>query len=775
MNRHEIKNQVVSYPDNEFQFSAKWITLPELDREPNQYFRAYKSFLIEEVPEKALLRICADSYYLLFVNGQRVHFGPVRGTWTVNYFDTLDVTGFLCKGENRLEVMVHSQMSETFIAVPVETAFILELPGVVKSDASWQVSRAGEWKRDVEFYTKQTDYIEYRDFRLTVCDWHPAREVAADSELLKKRLAPRNVPPMREWIYQPVEIGHWREVEPAKLEEGMKVSTLVDRDILLPLSAGRVNEFVISPDTVGSRGVSVIVDFGCDLIGRLEAELEAPAGTIIDVIYNEEIWQQKGDRLQAELSEGWYNVADRYILAEGENIIGTQLSERGFKMVQLTIRDFREPVRIKAVRAIGNEYPYQHRGAFHCNDELLNRIMEVCVRTLEVCTTDVFLDCPWRERAFWVNDLIVENATTLAAFGAGDVHRRAFELAFSQQRDDGFLPGVCPAPHGTPRQSVVLVPTNLFIITMLQDYLLASGDFDTVRKYLPQVRRILELFETFADEKGVLTAPADIWNFYDWSFGLNNYSFNGCRESMLNYLYVTGLKTYGELCDTCGEAYDREGCQAKITRTMEAVKEFVQPENGYLLDNVLLNEQPTKLSSQLAHAFALLAGETNEHFKSAIVDPDILCPELYLHFFVFRAMKQLGGNALADGLERIRKYWGKCVNTGYPTLYEAGIHKFGREAFREAGSLCHGFGTAPIEFFQRNILGVTPLEPGYRVFEFQPNLFDLEYASGRIPTPSGEISVHCEGATATLEIPPGLTARFNGRDYEAGTHSFELK
>ena len=792
-------------PDDPFRFSADWITLPAPDEQPNVYFRAFKSFQLDRVPEQALLRISADSYYLLYLNGRRVHSGPVRGTWTVNYFDTLDVAEFLQPGENRIGVLVHSPIAETFIAAPVEAALILEIEGIVASDPEWLVQRAPEWRRDVPFYSLQTGYMECCDLR---CEpegwldgkldrhWRPARSVAASSPLRAKRLAPRNVPALREFELRPVHVLQPHEVAPVTPDPDEKLAARLNNDTLTPLPAGRITGLSllnslepapvceIAPDPVSHRGVSFILDFGRDLIGNLSVRLSAPAGTIVDVTYSEEIWQQKGDRLRAEYPcNPSYNFADRYILKEGENIIGTRVTQRGFRMAQLTIRDFAEPVRILEAKAHGGEYPYIRRGEFNCSDQMLNRIWNLCVDTLQVCTTDVFLDCPWRERAFWVNDLVVENRTTLAAFGASPVHRRAFELAFSQQREDGYLPGVCPAPAGTPADSMVLFPTNLLIVTMLYDYLMASGDTETVARCLPNVERILDCFEALADEKGIITVPDKIWNFYDWGFELNDYSFSPARESMINFLYVTALKTYRNLCESCGRTCDTGALERRAVRTAAAAeREFISPQTGLLEDNVLLHGKPAKISSQLAHAFALLSGMVSEtaqpRFLAALTDSTLLQPELYLHLFVFDAMLLAGEAALSDGLARIRRYWGKCVETGYPTLYEAAIHKFGREAFGEAGSLCHGFGTSPIRFFQNVILGIRPLTPGYREFTVEPHLFDLEFASGRVPTPAGEIAMECRrtaaGVEVKLDVPQGLTGRCGTGSYVGGQHGFTL-
>ena len=54
-------------------------------------------------------------------------------------------------------------------------------------------------------------------------------------------------------------------------------------------------------------------------------------------------------------------------------------------------------------------------------------------------------------------------------------------------------------------------------------------------------------------------------------------------------------------------------------------------------------------------------------------------PELYLYSFVLQAMARHGMTRKA--LEIIRRYWGRILDSGYPTVFEAGVHQFGREAF----------------------------------------------------------------------------------------------
>ena len=75
-------------------------------------------------------------------------------------------------------------------------------------------------------------------------------------------------------------------------------------------------------------------------------------------------------------------------------------------------------------------------------------------------------------------------------------------------------------------------------------------------------------------------------------------------------------------------------------------------------------------------------------------------------------------------------------------------------------SQSHGWGAGPTYYLMTGVLGIKPLEPGYARFSFEPNLGDLDWAEGCIPTPKGEIHVRLERRGAEtrtkIDIPEGL-------------------
>lgn len=792
-------SNLVIEPIAGYVFRSPWISAPGAANRRNCVFRLVKTIELTELPETAILRITADTHYVLYINGQQVGRGPIRGSIGVQYFDTWDIGALLKPGRNVFAVLVLAHQCDNFTVHSVTPAVRLEAEGIIAGGCDWHARIAPDW-RPVEWkYTRITGFMEWRLLSEEPVGWLNgdcsgwAPAVVADSPgLIAKRLLPRGIPALRRTEYFPADLRVAASVSPGFETEPDHIALRINQEHHEPPSPGRLISvpvpdggsgrfpLVIQPDVSG-KGVALVFDFDRELLGQLEVILEAPAQTVAEITYGEELWH---GRIQAFFPDQDYYFTDRYDLREGTNRIGTLLTERGFKMVQITLRNFSRPVTISGMRAVDFRYPFTRYGRFFCSDPRLNAIYNVCVETLATCTSDVFIDCPWRERSFWINDFVVENRTSLAVFGASAVHRRAFELAFSQTRKDGLIPGVCPSMFGADGQlTYILVPTNMFIILMLYEYAMASADFDTVRKHMPDITRILDEFERWADSDGLITSPETFWEFYDWSFELNGYNFNEQRESMLNSLYVLGMKLTLKLGEEAEYELDRADYSRRIERTTAAiVSHFYSAKQGCLIDPVRYHGTAGyEISSQLAHSIALLSGVVPEKWKAtfhhALLDEKLLRPDFYMHRFIFNSL--LEAKMPDEAMRRIRKYWGNAVSSGHPTLYEAGIHEFGREAFSNTGSLCHGFGTAPIEFFERAILGITALTPGFKRFLVAPHAFDLEFAEGRVVTPAGNIHVkwrrNQEGLCLELLVPDGCIAEMpSSRTYAAGEHCIQI-
>ncbi|MDF1550534.1 MAG: family 78 glycoside hydrolase catalytic domain, partial [Bacteroidales bacterium] len=123
---------------------AEWITLDEIQGNEYGVYYFRKSFTLEKKPNKFVLHVSADNRYNLYVNGQKVCWGPAVGDLNNWNYETIDIAKYLSDGKNLIAAKVWNmgpfkgarQISHT-------TAFILKgntkKEQMVNSDRSWKV------------------------------------------------------------------------------------------------------------------------------------------------------------------------------------------------------------------------------------------------------------------------------------------------------------------------------------------------------------------------------------------------------------------------------------------------------------------------------------------------------------------------------------------------------------------------------------------------------------------------------------------------------------
>ena len=148
-------------------------------------------------------------------------------------------------------------------------------------------------------------------------------------------------------------------------------------------------------------------------------------------------------------------------------------------------------------------------------------------------------------------------------------------------------------------------------------------------------------------------------------------------------------------------------------------------------------------------------------------------------YFVLLARTATGD--LSGALDLIRTYWGGMLDAGATTFWEdfetdwlngsfgidsmpaAGkkdIHAdFGKYCYKGLRhSLCHGWAGGPAAFLSEKVLGITPVEPGFRKVQIKPQLGGLDHISGAVPTPYGLITVEADLRGQKICLPDGITS-----------------
>lgn len=131
----------------------------------------------------------------------------------------------------------------------------------------------------------------------------------------------------------------------------------------------------------------------------------------------------------------------------------------------------------------------------------------------------------------------------------------------------------------------------------------------------------------------------------------------------------------------------------------------------------------------------------------------------YMAGFEMMARARLGN--ISYTLDKINDYWGGMMERGATSFWEAyDPQQTGKEQYAYyrrpyAKSLCHARSTGPAAILPSQILGVRPLEDGWRSFMLQPNLGTSEWVNTCIPTPFGKITVDIEKGNIIVKIPEG--------------------
>lgn len=125
---------------------------------------------------------------------------------------------------------------------------------------------------------------------------------------------------------------------------------------------------------------------------------------------------------------------------------------------------------------------------------------------------------------------------------------------------------------------------------------------------------------------------------------------------------------------------------------------------------------------------------------------DVVRANAFFAHYVYGGIAAAGGAAWV--IDDLRRAYRPMLATGTSTLWES---------YSPSASLCHGFAATAVVQLVRIVLGLAPLEPGYRRFSLAIEPAGCTRAEGMVPTPHGPIAVQWElrdGQLAgTLEHP----------------------
>lgn len=496
---------------------------------------------------------------------------------------------------------------------------------------------------------------------------------------------------------------------------------------------------------------AILVDFGQEYAGRLM--LTGAAGVPITVTTGE----SREECFHTE--PGLDNSGPTSLTLAQTKAITTPYSAFRYALIK-----FSGPAALTSVVLDHKYYPVAYRGAFSCSDPLLTKIWYTGAYTAHLCMQEDIWDAPKRDRGLWSGDLHVTGETINTVFADRFLMEKSIrdlrEIAQAGRPDSDL-----------PTEEINSIPGYTAAwFGILADFYRHSGDDAFLRSQHAKIVSLLEFQKTdFTDF--LFTNPRDKWDFCDWAPGYVQRTPQ--TRAATNFFIIKGVREAAFLLRALGDAANADKYTAWAdTLTQAARRRLVDPQTQTYGDRVQGNamavysgvatpEQQARIYETVLKAgtpaWAVPTG------GSDLVGSEVMSP--YYGNYVLRAYGKMG--QCQAGIDLMRRYWGAMLSRGATTWWEEFDPSLPQDMNLVLDkmpylSLSHGWSSGPTSFLTEYVLGVQPTAGGFKSVVIQPNLGDLKWAAGTVPTPHGAIQLHVakaqQGIVCTLTLPSGIHA-----------------
>ena len=225
--------------------------------------------------------------------------------------------------------------------------------------------------------------------------------------------------------------------------------------------------------------------------------------------------------------------------------------------------------RVTGMRFRRTGYPYRFRADLHKVPKEWQGVLRMAERTLECCSHDRFMDCPFYERLPYIGDARIEALCAYAAADDDRLARKALRFFALSQKETGAILSRYPA-----RVEQMIPSFTAIFILMLHDFMIWRKDRAFVAECLPAARNAADYLLSAVRDDGLLYPEG--WNFIDWVWPQRGVPFGSeCgTNSILNLMSVLALKKLSELEHFAGtedQERRRNGESERLFRTVRDI------------------------------------------------------------------------------------------------------------------------------------------------------------------------------------------------------------
>jgi len=768
-------------------WEAQWIVAPGTDPFGFGVYHFRKAIELPARPDRFIVHVSADNRYQLYVNGERVVWGPARGDLNHWRYETVDLAKYLRAGRNVVAAVVwnYGELAPES-QVTWRTGFLIQgntkAESAINSNATWKAVRNDGYAPIFFTHAEMRGYYvvgpgERVDASKLPWGWEkpgfddgawpaaapavpngPAGGSPRGSQDAPNRwlLVPRTIPLMEE---QPERLAAVRQAAgvnvPAAFPKAKAAFTIpAGVKARLLLDQGHLTTAYPLLDYSGGRGATIT-------LGYAEA-LYLPKAQGGD----------KGNRNEVAGKEFVGNV-DIITADGGAGRRYSPLWWRTYRYLELTIETRGEPLTIDDLSGLYTGYPFERRSSIDTGSPVVPQILDVGWRTARLCAHESYMDCPYYEQLQYAGDTRIQ--ALVSFYSSGDP--RLVKTAIMHLDDSRTAEGATMSRAPT-RQQQYIPPFSLWWIGMVHDYDMYVDDRAFVRGMLPGVRAVLQFFARHRKADGSL-GPMPWWNYVDWTTewrsGVPPREADG-SSAPLDLQLVLAYDWAAPLETELGSKALAAEYAAAATHLRATVRSLYWSDSRRLFADTPAKRQFSQHSNVLAVLAGVTTGaEARDIVQRIIGDPTLTQCSYYFRHYLHEAVNRV---ALGDRYLDLLAEWEAMLARGLTTFAE----RYDAPG-NPSRSDCHAWSSSPNFEIFRTVLGIDSAAPGFAQVRIRPFLGKLDKVSGSIPHPRGEVRVSLEragaGVKAIVSLPPGVTGVFEwagqGRPLAGGRQTVEVR
>ena len=406
----------------------------------------------------------------------------------------------------------------------------------------------------------------------------------------------------------------------------------------------------------------------------------------------------------------------------------------------------------------------ERAGSFDCSDPRLTQLWDASVRTCElaaipsyvathvtphVTTLPYLSDGAKRDRLVWSGDLWFAERTFFYGFRPDAPYLRgSIDMLAANQTPEGYIQASPwpeqPAPKAGEWGPFGSDEFACWFVPVLQDYYLHTADMDTLKRNYPKVVKLMAYLAGYLRPDGIFEQRKETCKH---AAGL---VFGGTSLHHRSYMNILLWKTYVDAAYLADAVGAPDG--AKWRASAEALAKSVRKsfwKDGFFA----LSEEDPSIGFE-ANALALATRFVTEEEAAAIMPRLVRVDHGKFQQLAARGKFEYGD---AKGALKILEdhNWYKILDPKWEGV---------RLTSECMAMHCNGWGdeahpdTSVAFLYTNYVLGIVPLEPGFKVFGFNPLATSLiDRASGEVPTPHGVIKAawwHEDGKLRWKVVPP---------------------